>query len=225
LDFHRIIEGEVSLRDVQILAKKHFLQGTLSVPKDAKGIVLFVHGSGSGRFSPRNQVVAKKMQESGFATLLMDLLTKEEEDLDTITRQFRFDIELLTERLIGCTEWLKAQPELQGLAVFYFGASTGAAAALQAAARLSVQQGFQIKAVVSRGGRPDLAAKELPLVQAATLFIVGGQDFGVIELNQEAYKLLKTKKKFEIIEGATHLFEEPGALEKVAEASILWFSM
>lgn len=207
-------------KDVTILAGAYRLNAILGLPEKPKGVVLFAHGSGSGRLSTRNQFVAGVLQQHGLATLLMDLLTQEEEAVDNRTRQFRFDINLLSERLIAATEWLKTEPELQALPIGYFGASTGAACALVAAAHY----GKAIGAVVSRGGRPDLADTALEEVRAATLFIVGGNDFGVIELNEQAYKRLQCKKKMEIIAGATHLFEEKGALELVAKLSANWFS-
>ena len=207
-------------KEVQITTEKSLIDGTLNVPEKARGIVLFAHGSGSGRLSSRNRFVAQKMQESGFATLLMDLLTKEEEVIDERTRQFRFDIYLLARRLVDCTKWLKTQNEVATLPIFYFGASTGAAAALMAAGDL----GSEVKAVVSRGGRPDLAASRFDDVHAATLLIVGGNDFGVIELNESAFNALSCEKELAIIKGATHLFEEPGTLEQVAEHAVGWFT-
>jgi len=195
------------------------LEGELIIPADAKGIVLFAHGSGSSRFSPRNQFVARFLRERHLGTLLIDLLTVEEEKVDLITAELRFDIDLLANRLIGITEWLLKDRRGQSLHIGYFGSSTGAAAALIAAAKM----GKTITAVVSRGGRPDLANRFLPQVQAPTLLIVGGADRGVIELNQEAYDLLSQSKKIEIVPDATHLFEEPGTLEAVAELAGHWF--
>jgi dienelactone hydrolase len=186
------------------------------MPKGAEAIVVFAHGSGSSRFSPRNALVARTLRENRLATLMFDLLTENEDRV----YENRFDIDLLTERLLGATEWLKQQPQLREMAVGYFGASTGAAAALKAAALL----GPGIHAVVSRGGRPDLAASELPAVRAATLLIVGGNDEVVIELNKEAYAKLRATKELRIIPGATHLFEEPGMLEEVARLASDWFS-
>lgn len=191
------------------------LEGNLEIPDNAKGIVLFAHGSGSSRHSPRNNYVAKVLREGGLGTLLLDLLT-EEEDLDY---ERRFDINLLAHRLILTTQWLETNVP-RNLAIGYFGASTGAAAALKAAATL----GNTIGAVVSRGGRPDLAEEELHLVVAPTLLMVGGSDDGVIQLNQQAYEKLETTKELTIIPGATHLFEEPGALEKVAILAKNWFN-
>lgn len=200
---------------VEIALKSTIHAGSLSVPQGAPGIVLFAHGSGSSRWSPRNTFVAQVLRSGGMATLLFDLLTEAE---DQIYRS-RFDIDLLTERLLSTTEWLKQQPQYQKLAIGYFGASTGAAAALKAAATL----GSDIRAVVSRGGRPDLAGSDLPRVQAPTLLIVGGNDDVVIELNKDAYDRLETIKELQIVPGATHLFEEPGTLEEVARLAIRWF--
>ncbi|HSI91652.1 MAG TPA: dienelactone hydrolase family protein, partial [Adhaeribacter sp.] len=185
------------------------LTGDLTIPENAAGIVLFSHGSGSSRLSTRNRFVAEFLQDQGFATLLFDLLTPEE-DLDYSRR---FDIKLLTERLIITTNWLLQQPRVKDLPIGYFGASTGAASALGAAA---VMNG-RVKAVVSRGGRPDLAARALPDVKSPVLLIVGSRDEPVIEMNQQAYDLLRCEKKMEIVKGATHLFEEPGTLEQVSE--------
>lgn len=196
------------------------LEGGLVIPLGAKGIVLFAHGSGSSRFSPRNQFVAKLLRQSQLATLLIDLLTAEEEIVDSQTRQWRFDINLLAERLLRVTHWLQKDAKTRQLNIGYFGSSTGAAAALVAAA----EEGESIKAVVSRGGRPDLAGKLLKHVQAPTLLIVGGHDFGVIELNQTAFNALNCEKKLEIVPSATHLFEEPGTLEQVGRLAAQWFS-
>lgn len=207
-------------KEVTIQAGDEKLKGILQVPPGAKGIVLFAHGSGSGRLSPRNQFVAQKLQQAKLATLLLDLLTKEEEAIDEKTRQFRFDIDLLAQRLEETTDWLAKQSETKSLRVGYFGASTGAAAALMAAAEM----GDVVKAIVSRGGRPDLADDALRDVKAATLLIVGGQDHGVIELNRKAFEEMQATKKMEIVAGATHLFEEAGALDQVAELAAKWFS-
>lgn len=196
------------------------LYGDLTVPSGAFGVVLFVHGSGSGRHSARNRLVAQRLQQSGIATLLFDLLTAQEEQIDIHTREHRFDIALLTRRLQDATTWAQAQPGLQQLPVGYFGASTGSAAAIIAAARL----GRQIAAVVSRGGRPDLAGPvALAAVTAPTLLIVGGADHGVIELNEDSLAHLTCEKRMAIVAGATHLFEEKGALEAVAELAASWF--
>jgi putative phosphoribosyl transferase len=204
---------------VRIPVNKDFIEGNLVVPSGAKGVVLFAHGSGSSRFSPRNQYVAKVLNESGIATLLIDLLTQEEEEIDVRTGQFRFGIELLTERLIGAAEWLKKDPRTQKLSLGIFGASTGSAAALITAAKLS----GDVAAVVSRGGRPDLAMEYLKEVRAPTLFIVGGKDTVVLGLNKKAMMQLSAEKKLEIVPDASHLFEEPGKLEEVAELSTAWF--
>ncbi|HEY4832692.1 MAG TPA: dienelactone hydrolase family protein [Waddliaceae bacterium] len=206
--------------EVKIQIGSTVLNGLLNIPLDAKGIVLFAHGSGSTRLSPRNQLVANFLQDGRIATLLFDLLTPQEEEVDTITRELRFNIPFLAERLIAATEWIAAYPQTHHLTVGYFGASTGAAAAIVAAAEGDIQ----IRAVVSRGGRPDLAGQTLSRVQCPTLFIVGGNDYGVIELNQQAFDLLSCKKKFEIVPGAAHLFEEPGTLEQVGRMATIWFS-
>jgi len=208
-------------RDVRIPAGAAALGGTLSIPDGARGIVLFAHGSGSSRHSPRNVYVARALQDAGIATLLFDLLTREEEQRDLVTREHRFDIALLSERLWLGTEWLEHETSARALRAGYFGASTGSAAALFAAARA----GPRIGAVVSRGGRPDLAdAATLARVRAATLLIVGGDDHGVIELNEQAYAGLRCEKRLDIVPGASHLFEEPGALEAVARLARDWFA-
>jgi dienelactone hydrolase len=207
-------------REVQIGVGPVTLDGTLAVPPQAGGIVLFAHGSGSSRHSPRNRHVAGELRRAGLATLLFDLLTAREEALDMHTAQLRFDIGLLAGRLAGATDWVRQQPATASLPVGYFGASTGAAAALVAAGR----RPDTAAAIVSRGGRPDLAGEFLPRVTAPTLLIVGGEDGVVIELNQQALDELGAReKKLEIIPGATHLFSEPGALEKVAELAADWF--
>lgn len=195
------------------------LEGELKIPAGAKGIVVFAHGSGSSRHSPRNKFVANILNQGGLATLLLDLLTADEEALDFTSAEKRFDIPLLAERLEGTTDWLLQFNETKGLSIGYFGASTGAAAALAAAAA----KGELIRAVVSRGGRPDLALKALSIVRAPTLLIVGGDDFEVIRLNRYAYEEMRTEKKLEIIPHATHLFEEPGALEQVGKLACEWF--
>jgi putative phosphoribosyl transferase len=195
------------------------VEGTLTLIPGAKGIVLFAHGSGSGRFSPRNQYVAKEFNKANIGTLLFDLLTTEEEEEDIVTAEYRFNIALLAERLIGATEWLRYDPKTKKLSFGYFGASTGAAAALIAAAKLP----NEIAAVVSRGGRPDLAGEYLPSVVAPTLLLVGGLDTEVIELNQGAMDQMTAEKKLVIVPGATHLFVEPGTLEQVAKLSSEWF--
>jgi dienelactone hydrolase len=196
------------------------LDGDLHVPTGARGIVLFAHGSGSSRFSPRNRQVAAALQEAGLATLLMDLLTREEERVDEVTRHLRFDIDLLAERLVTATDWVRANAGTRGLRIGYFGASTGAAAALIAAA----ERPDAVAAVVSRGGRPDLARARLAGVRAPTLLIVGGLDAPVIDMNREALALLRVEKRLEIVPGATHLFEEPGTLEQVARLARDWFA-
>ena len=206
--------------EVKIPVGSKHLIGDLTIPPDAKGIVLFAHGSGSSRKSPRNKMVARFLQDTQTATLLLDLLTQEEGMIDDRTREWRFNIPLLTERLLSASEWIFSYPEAHHLSVGYFGASTGAAAALCAAAEM----GPRVGAVVSRGGRPDLAGQALSRVQCPTLLIVGGEDFGVIELNQHSFDLLSCKKKLEIIPGAAHLFDEPGTLEEVGRMASLWFS-
>ena len=195
------------------------LEGNLNVPDNPQGVVLFAHGSGSSRYSPRNQFVARVLYDAGFATLLIDLLTAREEEEDRITAHLRFDIKLLSERVKGATDWLTLNPVTQNLKMGYFGASTGAAAALVAAA----EHPLLVGAVVSRGGRPDLAGSSLTSVQAPTLLIVGSRDTQVIELNRMAFALLRGEKQLEIVPGATHLFEEPGTLEQVAQLASKWF--
>jgi dienelactone hydrolase len=195
------------------------LEGTLGVPPSATGVVLFAHGSGSSRFSPRNRFVARTFRDAGLATLLLDLLSKDEEDVDELTRQHRFDIPMLAERLIAAIDWLKQERDTAELPIGLFGASTGGAAALVAAA----QRPDQVSAVVSRGGRADLAGESLPLVVAPTLLIVGGLDDVVISLNERARSAMRAEVRLEIVPGATHLFEEPGTLERVAELARDWF--
>jgi putative phosphoribosyl transferase len=207
-------------KEVTIPVGKATINGNLIVPQGAKGIVLFAHGSGSGRFSPRNTRVAREINEAGIATLLIDLLTEEEEQIDEFTGEFRFNIVLLAQRLVHATEWVKENPDTKTLVIGYFGASTGAAAALIAAAKLPEQ----VKAVVSRGGRPDLAGEHLPNVKAPTLLIVGGDDTEVLELNRQASQQMTAEKKTAVVPGATHLFEEHGKLEEVAKLAIGWFS-
>lgn len=189
------------------------------IPHACRGLIVFAHGSGSSRFSPRNRRVAGDLVRNGFATLLFDLLTEAEERLDRSSGRFRFDVDLLSRRLSSATAWAAAQKTLSHLAVGYFGASTGAAAALRAAA----EAGGNVKAVVSRGGRPDLAGPALPDVQAATLLIVGGRDEQVLELNREAFRELRCVKSLAVVPGATHLFEEPGALDEVSRLATEWF--
>jgi putative phosphoribosyl transferase len=207
------------MSEIRLPAGRSTLDGNLTVVDQASALVLFAHGSGSSRHSPRNQFVARTLNDTGLATLLFDLLTPEEELVDTRTAKFRFDIDLLAKRLVHATTWAKRQQQTRDLRIGYFGSSTGGGAALVAAAQLPDDVG----AVVSRGGRPDLAAAALPKVQAPTLLIVGGQDEIVIELNEQARNQMRCKVKVEIIPGATHLFEEPGALEQVAKLASNWF--
>ena len=195
------------------------LDGILRMPEDARAVVLFAHGSGSGRNSPRNRHVAGLLNEAKIATLLLDLLTADEEAIDARSGYLRFDIELLAHRLVGGTDWVTQRPDTRHLAIGYFGASTGAAAALVAA----TQRADVIGAIVSRGGRPDLAGAALPHVRAPTLLIVGGSDVHVIQLNRIALAELRCKKQLIIVPGATHLFEEPGALDEVARLACEWF--
>jgi dienelactone hydrolase len=202
-------------QQVKIPAGGVTLEGTLVLPPTASAVVIFAHGSGSSRHSPRNRYVAGVLQDAGIGTLLFDLLTHDE---DTVYEN-RFNIELLTERLKSTTIWLRMQPRTAGFSLGYFGASTGTASALRAAAGL----GKEIGAVVSRGGRPDLAFEALPLVQAPVLLIVGGNDHLVIDLNRRAYSMIAAEKRLEIVPGATHLFEERGALEEVARLAADWF--
>jgi dienelactone hydrolase len=205
------------LQTVRIPQGNVRLEGELALPKDPVGLVLFAHGSGSGRKSPRNQFVARELRKAGLGTLLFDLLTPAEESLDRETAHLRFDIRLLSQRLIAATVWVaRGKP---GLPIGYFGASTGAAAALVAAAGFAET----VKAVVSRGGRPDLAGSALPHVEAPTLLLVGGRDPEVLELNRSAVAVLRCPKQLILIPGATHLFEEPGALEDVARLAAAWF--
>ncbi len=206
-------------KEVEVLAGKVTLPGFLGIPEGAKGIVVFAHGSGSSRYSPRNQYVAKMMRDGGLATLLFDLLTPEEEEVDMVTRQIRFDIPFLGDRLNQATAWLLAQPEIKDLNIGYIGSSTGAGAALIGAAR----NRERVKAVVSRGGRPDLASQAIPNVNAPTLLIVGGNDFAVIGMNEEVLPLFTVEAKLEIVPGATHLFDEEGTLEKASELARDWF--
>jgi pimeloyl-ACP methyl ester carboxylesterase len=206
-------------REVWIPVDSITLPGELSVPGRAEGLVLFAHGSGSSRHSPRNQYVAQVIREAGVGTLLLDLLTREEERIDLQTRHLRFDIVLLARRLAGATKWAEKQNETSRLRVGYFGASTGGAAALVASAEL----GDRIGAVVSRGGRPDMAGEALPRVVSPTLLIVGGLDDVVIRLNEEALGKLSCLKELKIVTDATHLFEEPGKLEEVARQAADWF--
>lgn len=210
--------SEVIERTVQFQTAGVMLDGDLGVPPHARAAVLFAHGSGSSRFSSRNKRVAQFLRDSGFATLLVDLLTRDEEAIDEYTREYRFDIGRLADRLVGAAEWLNQEPSTSKLPIAMFGASTGGGAALVAAAEIPEL----IKAVVSRGGRPDLAGAALPRVQAPTLLVVGGNDHAVIELNREALAQLRARARLEIVPGATHLFEEPGALDEVARLARDW---
>ncbi len=215
-----IAATEAHIRDsqqspVRISAPPVVLDGSLALPARACGVILFAHGSGSSRHSPRNRYVAEVLHRAGLGTLLFDLLTEDEE----LIAELRFDIPLLTRRLVGATDWLASQPATRGLAIGYFGASTGGGAALVAAG----EKPDVVGAVVSRGGRPDLAGSALARVQAPTLLIVGGEDTPVILMNREALSELRCEKKLEIVPGATHLFEEPGTLETVARLAREWF--
>ena len=205
-------------REISIVVGSTALQGVLRIPRAVKGVVLFAHGSGSSRLSPRNAYVADRLSDAGLATMLFDLFTAEEEAVDSVTAELRFDIGLLTERLVAAPRRTQRHPELQSLAIGYFGASTGAAAALAAAARIP-----QIAAVVSRGGRPDLAGSALAEVRAPTLLIVGGSDPEVLALNRRALGRLSCEARLEVVPHATHLFGEPGALEQVALLAAGWF--
>lgn len=209
----------VHVEAVQIPAGRDLLNADLRVPPDARGLIIFAHGSGSSRFSVRNRQVADFLGERGFATLLLDLLTPEEEAVDVRTAEYRFDIPRLGPRVAAAADWAATRPDLEKLPIGCFGASTGAAAALIAAA----DRPERIKAVVSRGGRPDLAGAALARVKAPTLLIVGGRDEPVIELNRQAMRQMRAPVTLEIVPGATHLFEEPGALERVCELAARWF--
>ncbi len=209
----------VVTKPVRIPIDGWFLSGDLSVPLHANGIIVFAHGSGSSRHSPRNQYVARYLEQEGFATLLIDMLTDDEEKIDLRTGHFRFDIALLAQRLVGIIDWLATQPDVASLPVGLFGASTGGGAALSAAAA----RPRRVAAVVSRGGRPDMAGRALRHVSAATLLIVGGDDAQVIELNRGAMAQMHGSVSLEIVPGATHLFEEPGTLEAVAALAARWF--
>jgi putative phosphoribosyl transferase len=207
-------------RKVRVPAGPVTLEGSLGIPNSAGGVVLFAHGSGSGRHSPRNRYVARVLREANLATLLIDLLTEDEEEVDLRTTRLRFDIGLLARRLVGATDWLVQNPDTEQLRIGYFGASTGAGAALVAAA----ERPDEVGAIVSRGGRPDLAGDALPLVKAPTLLIVGGNDEPVIGMNEEALARMRAVKRLQIVPGASHLFEEPGALEEVARLATVWFA-
>jgi len=209
--------GTARAGNVQIRSGAAMLPGELSIPGGAKGVVLFAHGSGSSRHSPRNQFVARTIREAGVGTLLFDLLTSDEEAMDIRTRHLRFDIGLLAQRLLDATYWLKG--ELDNLSVGYFGSSTGGGAALVAAAEL----GDSVGAIVSRSGRPDLAGDALPRVKCPSLLIVGGLDYPVIEMNEKALARMRCEKELKIVPGATHLFEENGTLQEVARLAADWF--
>lgn len=213
-----MVVQEILKREVKIPAESVTLRGDLIIPDGASGVVLFAHGSGSSRHSPRNKFVADVIRNSNLGTLLFDLLTAEEESVDVYTRHLRFDIGLLARRLVGAATWLKSLEETQHLKIGLFGASTGAAAALVAAAEL----GEAVGAVVSRGGRPDLAGRALEQVSSPVLLIIGGMDDVVIRLNKQAYAQLQCVKEMKIVPGATHLFEEPGTLETVAHLAADW---
>jgi putative phosphoribosyl transferase len=215
----RTAEGRGEERLVQVSAGPVTLEGNLGLPEGARGVVLFAHGSGSSRHSSRNRYVAGLLNEARLATLLFDLLTADEEAVDLRTAHLRFDISLLAQRLVGATDWLTRHPDTRHLRIGYFGASTGAGAALVAAA----ERADVVGAVVSRGGRPDLAGPALPHVRAPTLLIVGGKDTAVIELNRAALERLRCEKQLVIVPGATHLFEEPGAPDEVASLARAWF--
>jgi putative phosphoribosyl transferase len=208
------------MTDVRIPAGPAVLEGNLIVPDNTNALVLFVHGSGSSRHSPRNHFVARQLNNAGLATLLFDLLTPEEELIDLRTAQYRFDIGLLAERLIHATKWARQRKQTRDLHIGYFGSSTGGGAALVAAA----ERPDDVDAIVSRGGRPDLAGDALPKVKAPTLLIVGGEDHVVIELNEKARAQMRCEVQLHIVPGATHLFEEPGALEQVANLASDWFT-
>lgn len=210
----------ISARPVEIRAGVDVLNADLRLPPHARGLVIFAHGSGSSRFSSRNRKVAEFLHGQGFATLLLDLLTPEEEAIDVLTQQYRFDIGRLGPRVSAAADWARTEPELGTLGIGCFGASTGAAAALIAAA----ERPATIAAVVSRGGRPDLAGNALPRVEAPTLLIVGGDDEPVIEMNRDAMRQMRTHVELEIVPGATHLFEEPGTLEQVEHLAAGWFA-
>jgi putative phosphoribosyl transferase len=219
-DFRELQYGDDRIeRTISIQADHVTLEGTFGIPTDTSGVVLFAHGSGSSRFSPRNRFVARVLRDAGLGTLLLDLLSRSEEAVDEVTRHHRFDIQMLADRLVVAIDWIAAQPGAERLSVGLFGASTGGGAALVAAAERAVRVG----AVVSRGGRPDLAGDSLPLVEAPTLLLVGERDEQVIDLNERARAHMRALVRLEIIPGATHLFEERGALEQVAALARDWF--
>jgi len=210
--------SNVVRQPIQIRVGAALIDGDLVVPEKATGLVIFAHGSGSSRFSRRNRSVAHVLERAGFATLLLDLLTTEEEAIDIRTREYRFDIDRLAQRVVAAIDWAGRQPALEALPIGCFGASTGAAAALIAAA----ERPHEVRAVISRGGRPDLAGDALPRVQAPTLLVVGGDDDVVIRLNQDAMRRMQATVELQIVPGATHLFEEPGTLELVSELARAW---
>lgn len=213
-----MVSGHV--KEIEIQVKNGNLGAFLEIPEQARGVIIFAHGSGSSRHSPRNRLVADFLHDARFATLLIDLLTPNEEAVDMQTRELRFDIPFLAKRLDEVTAWTQTDSRIKHLNIGYFGASTGAAAALVSAA-----SNHKVKAVVSRGGRPDLAGSALEKVTAPTLLIVGGEDSGVIELNEKAFALLNCDKRMEIVPGATHLFEESGTLEQAATLAAKWFEL
>jgi dienelactone hydrolase len=210
----------LSGREVVVTSESVTLRGLLGIPQEARGVVLFAHGSGSGRLSSRNNAVARSLQDAGFATLLIDLLSEEEERADAATGRLRFDIGFLAKRLEAATSWLASSADTRSMGIGYFGASTGAAAALVAAAEMP----GHVHAVVSRGGRPDLAGEHLAKVKAPTLLIVGSRDVPVIPLNEDAFAQLRCAKKLDIVPGASHLFEEPGTLDVVSQLAASWFT-
>jgi pimeloyl-ACP methyl ester carboxylesterase len=210
---------EPRAEEVRIPTSRGDINGDLILPPDAGGVIVFAHGSGSSRFSPRNRKVAEDLRGYGFGTLLFDLLTASEEEVDAVTREYRFDIDLLADRLALASQWLAAKPDAANLPQGYFGSSTGAAAALRAQPKV----GSRIGAIVSRGGRADMGAEALPIVTAPTLLIVGGLDTPVLEMNRAAMTQMTTEVRLEIVEGATHLFEEPGKLEEVVRLAAEWF--
>ncbi len=214
--FEREMEHEVH---IPVISDDVNLSGSLYIPETAQGLVLFVHGSGSSRFSPRNRFVAQYLNNGAYATLLFDLLTRSEEAADLISANLRFDIDLLARRLSAASDWVASQPDLKTLPLGYFGASTGAAAAISASVGRT-----DVKAIVSRGGRPDMAGMDLGRISAPILLIVGGDDYQVLELNRRAFEAIRVPaKKLEIVPGATHLFEEPGALDEVARLAVDWY--
>jgi putative phosphoribosyl transferase len=212
------MRGAATVENVRVPAGAAACDGDLRVPERASGLVIFAHGSGSSRFSSRNRAVAGTLEDGGFATLLLDLLTPHEAAVDDLTREYRFDIGRLGERVIAAADWAHARPDLGALPLAIFGASTGAAAALTAAA----ERPRLTRAVISRGGRPDLAGDALPRVQAPTLLIVGGNDEVVIQMNRDAMEQMRATVKLEIVPGATHLFEERGTLEQVSQLAVAW---